>query len=204
MKHFQPTISTPKVKDGRVQRKNRRAHVPRYDPAPQGGPIIYRERPGEGCRHLLLKRDMERFLEILPDWDELSRGLHAIVLATHEPNTAGWHSPGIVAVCAWSRSLHVEMVTPFVEEHAAIFDWLGVEREPLSEEWEPGFLCKFTEASARAFQLLHILLHELGHHHDRMTTRSQRKASRGENFAERYAIHHAERIQERYLEVFGW
>src|SRR5262249_14326560 len=30
------------------------------------------------------------------------------------------------------------------------------------------FLAEFTEATAQAFLLVHVLVHELGHHHDRM------------------------------------
>lgn len=55
----------------------------------------------------------------------------------------------------------------------------------------------------RAYQLLHVALHELGHHHDRMTTKSKRRASRGEGFAERHALNYGDRIWERYLEAFG-
>jgi len=47
------------------------------------------------------------------------------------------------------------------------------------------------------------LLHELGHHHDRMTTKSKRTASRGEGYAERYALAYADRIWESYLNEFG-
>lgn len=44
------------------------------------------------------------------------------------------------------------------------------------------------------FQLLHVLPHELGHHRDRMTTRSRISAARGEPFAERYANEVFERL----------
>ena len=64
-------------------------------------------------------------------------------------------------------------------------------------------MCEFTESQARAYQLLHILLHELGHHHDRITTKSQVRASRGEPYAEAYALQHEALIWERYLDTFG-
>ncbi len=53
-----------------------------------------------------------------------------------------------------------------------------------------------------AVQNLHILLHELGHHHDRITTRSRRRASRGESYAEQYARTYEERIWADYLRRF--
>lgn len=58
-------------------------------------------------------------------------------------------------------------------------------------------------AFRRAYQLLHVLLHELGHHHDRMTTKRKQQASRGEAYAERYANHYASTTWERYWEEFG-
>ena len=67
---------------------------------------------------------------------------------------------------------------------------------------EPCFLCKFTEAQVRGFQLLDVLLHELGHHHDRMTTRSQRGAERGEAYAEAYAVQYESLIWDQYLRKF--
>lgn len=85
------------------------------------------------------------------------------------------------------------------EDHKAVLDRLGVRSHPI----ENGVMCEFTEAQARAYQLLHILLHELGHHHDRMTTKSKVRASRGEPYAEAYALRHEAMIWKRYQETFG-
>src|SRR4051794_35379689 len=93
--------STPKVRDGKVQRKNRATPTPSYWNTLPEMPIIDRQRPGEGGRHLLMKRDVERFIELLPDWRELSVGLRAILLAPSNGRSMGWHRPGVVAVCAW-------------------------------------------------------------------------------------------------------
>jgi hypothetical protein len=41
-----------------------------------------------------------------------------------------------------------------------------------------------------------------GHHHDCMTTRSQRQACRGEDYAERYAIRYSRLIWNRYVKEF--
>ena len=87
----------------------------------------------------------------------------------------------------------------FYLNHQAVFQRLGVD----TEKRKRGFLCRFTEAQVKAYQLLHILLHELGHHHDRMTTRSQREAARGEDFAEQYALRYEQTIWERYVELFS-
>ena len=65
------------------------------------------------------------------------------------------------------------------------------------------YICKFDEQTARAFQLLDVLLHEIGHHHDRMTTRSKVDAARGEDYAEEYARKYQSIIWDRYIETFG-
>jgi hypothetical protein len=60
---------------------------------------------------------------------------------------------------------------------------------------------RWTEAQARGFLLLDVLVHELGHHHDRMTTRGNR-ASRGEPYAMAYARRVRAEIWPQYTRVF--
>lgn len=191
--------SAPKVKRGRVQKKNKWTPTPTYYNAEQPLPVIDRRRPGEGYRHLLRRRDIEDFIALLPEWDELSKGLNAIVLAPGGDGM-GWHEPGVVHVCAWEEELWWEETVPkFVDDHRDLFELLGVAVEKRGDR----LVTKWTEGQARAFQLLHVLLHEFGHHHDRMTTRSQEKAARGEWFAEEYARRHETRIWDAYLRRFG-
>jgi hypothetical protein len=192
--------TTPKVVGGKPVRKNRWALTPSYRNTDQLVPAIDRQRPGWGYRHVLLKRDIERFIKILPDWSQLSAGLNAIVLASRIHDYEGWCSPGIVAVSSWNRDMWVERNAYYYDAHRQIFQQLGVPCEPTEEG---DYLCQFTESTVRAYQLLHILLHELGHHHDRMTTKSKRECSRGETYAECYAISYANRIWDRYLNEFG-
>ena len=78
----------------------------------------------------------------------------------------------------------------WLQEHARILDRLEVERDRLGERWQ----VRRTEEQARSFQLMHVLPHELGHHRDRMTTRSKARAARGELYAERYACEVFERL----------
>lgn len=40
--------------------------------------------------------DVERFIELLPDWEELSRGLDAVVLAPGSHYSYGYHRSGVV------------------------------------------------------------------------------------------------------------
>ncbi|MBI3467312.1 MAG: hypothetical protein HY000_30250 [Planctomycetes bacterium] len=94
-----------KVRNGRVQRKNRHAKTPHYFHAEMASLVIDRLRPGLGCRHVVRKEHVRRFLPLLPNWHELSRGLNAIVLAAGNSNCMGWHQPGVVAICAWDREI---------------------------------------------------------------------------------------------------
>src|SRR5262249_8233012 len=145
------------------------------------------------------RKDVFAFIELLPDWEELSLGLWLVLLAEGKENVGGWHFPGTVAICAWDRELWESVERGFYKDHAALYERLGVPCERPGERW----LVKFSESTAAAYQLVHILLHELGHHHDRMTTRSLSRSSRGERYAERYAYAYEERIWESYLRVFG-
>ena len=192
--------STPKVTDGKVQKKNNPEWTASYYDTPPPTLVIDRQRPGKGYRHVLMQRDIETFIGLLPEWAELSRGLNAIVLAPGERTTNGWHEPGVVHVCAWETDLWVDYAVSHYDDHKALFDRLGVPTHPI----ENGVMCEFSEAQARAFQLLHILLHELGHHHDRMTTKSKARASRGEPYAEAYALRHEAVIWGRYQEAFDF
>jgi hypothetical protein len=204
MRHYFQRKSAPKVQGGRVQHKNHWTRTPRYHRPEGSDVVIYRERPGEGYRHVLRQPDVEQFLALLPDWEALSEGLQAIVLAPGNPSCLGWHNPGIVAVCAWERELIQAWFPEFFADHRSILERLGVEWEPIQEDGETRFLCKFTEQSVRGFLLMHVLLHELGHHHDRMNTRSRKDCGRGEDYAEQYALQHADQLWERYFRVFGW
>ncbi|MCA8944343.1 MAG: hypothetical protein KDB80_17390 [Planctomycetes bacterium] len=196
-----PRKTNPGVRDGTVQKKHRTDDSPHYRNYFQATPVIDRLRPGAGFRHLLRKPEVVRFIGLLPDWAELSRGLDAVVLAPGHRDRMGYYDLGIVAICAWERSIAGRWSREFVDEHREILDRLGVPLEPsdrghVSVAW--------TERTAKAFQLLHIFLHELGHHHDRITTASERESSRGETYAEDYANRYASQIWDAYVAEFGW
>jgi hypothetical protein len=190
--------STPGVKAGRVQKKNNWTTTPDYYNAEQPLPVVDRLRPGRGYRHVLHQKDIHRFIGLLPDWSELSIGLNGIVLSAGEDGTDGYHVRGVVHICAWEKELWTVASRRYYDEHKDIFDRLEVPCEQEGDE----FLCKWTEPKVRAYQLLHILLHELGHHHDRITTRSKVDTGRGEPYAEAYARRYEELIWTRYLETF--
>jgi hypothetical protein len=196
-----PRKTTPKVKGGRVQKKNNWSET--TDAVLLAGTAVAfeRRRPGPGYRHLLRRHDLERFIALLPNWDELAVGLRLVVLDEGEYGADGWHTTGMVGLCAWDRDLWVDYHPSFVEDHKWLLDRLGVETV---RQDETCVIARWTEMTAKAFQLLHVFLHELGHHHDRMTTRSRDTAARGETYAEAYATRYAGIIWESYEAEFGW
>jgi hypothetical protein len=179
---------TPKVRGGRVQKKNNWARTPEPDEI-----VLERLDPGQGYRQLITIGQLREFIALLPAWDEVAVGLDAIVLDAGGENLMGWCEHGVVAVCAWEHDLWWGDGDP---------GWI-VEHRDLLDRLEVGPDLHWTEAQARAFQLLHILPHELGHHHDRMTTRTQRYAARGEPYAEAYALEVLEGVWPAYASRFG-
>jgi hypothetical protein len=209
--------TTPRVRDGRVQRKNHR-DVSR----PRGGaPLLRVEPPRPGYHHTISEPDLRRFVALLPDWEDLSVGLDEIVLTDHDEDVDGWYEQGSVYVCAWPDTPVVELVQVYYEEHREVLQQLGVrvgkpgwcyhgvfdsvDELELDETcdlvhtdegvhlYERVFPCRFTPRQARAFQLLHILLHELGHH----------RGGADEDYAEAYALRHGRTLLERYRSSFG-
>ena len=154
--------------------------------------------PERGYRHLLKRRDLARFVELIPDWETVSEDLRRIVLSADE-TCMGWYRHGVVAVCAWPANLWCEDMDPsWHEGHADILERLRVD----VVKHGPRRVARWTEAQARAFQLLHVFLHELGHHHDCITTASRRDAARGEPYAERFARERAELMWDAYVREF--
>src|SRR5579871_3317868 len=152
--------SAPQVKQGRVQKKNNWVLSADYYRAPQPRMVVVdRQRPGEGYRHVLNKSDIYRFLELLPDWDNLAVGLNAIVLAPGSCAMYGYHVPGVVHICAWDANLWQEIPESYYLEQQDIYARLGVVCEQMADG---DYLCKFDEPAVRGHQLLLTLLHELG------------------------------------------
>ncbi|MBE7463899.1 MAG: hypothetical protein HS116_10500 [Planctomycetes bacterium] len=189
--------STPKVKDGRVQRKNR------HRPTSWGGYDLDRESPEGGLRHCVTKRDVQTFVTLISDWPRLSERLRRIRLVGHY-NQDGMYEfyyreeTGVIQLNAWPKDLWIELRPAYFETHRMIFERLGVSFDRLEE----AVLCRFTEAQVRAYMLLHVFVHELGHHYDYMH-RKPRGKSRGEGFAEEFANRRFETLYPAYVRVFG-
>ena len=190
-----------RVRKGRERRKhNWRIDRGDYFVWPQEEIRLDRRDPGVGCRHVITIPQLRRFVRLLPDWDEVAVGLNAIVLGAGA-SPFGWYdeASSVVVLCAWPAhsGFWFESTHEWNAENERLLSLLGVQID--EREGRVGLL--WTEAQARAFMLLDVLPHELGHHHDRMTTRT-RRLGRGEPFAERYAREVLERLWPIYTRHF--
>jgi hypothetical protein len=195
--------SAMRVRDGRVRKKNNWNPDPGdYYARPQAEIRIERDPPGPGYRHVVTVRQLRDFLDLLPDWEELAIGLEAIALTSGRDDWLGLSNPGVVVITAWERDLWWDNAhRNWIEENSDVLDLLNVERlaHGQTQDW---FELRWTEPQARAFLLLDVLVHELGHHHDRMTTAGS-AAPRGEPFAHAYATRVRGEIWLEYVERFG-
>jgi hypothetical protein len=191
--------SAPKVRDGKVQRKNR--HIP----TTHQGYVLDRRPPGKGYTHVLSKKNLQDFIDLLPDWHVYSERLERIVLAPGDSTCDGYHQfhrregTGSISLCAWEKQLWTPVAKQYFADHKPHFQALGLsfDTTPLTH-----VLCRFTIAQARAFTLLHVFLHELGHHYDRLTRRNTH-SGRGEEFAESFANRRFDDLLPRYIARFG-
>ena len=63
--------------------------------------------------------------------------------------------------------------------------------------------CAVGKAQAKGFMLLHIFLHELGHHVDKLRSKKKNIIRGGEEFAENYANQTLTEIWPDYCAKFG-
>jgi hypothetical protein len=169
------------------------------------GYVLDRESPGRSFRHVITKREVQSFVEILPDWMELSHRLERIVLAAPDASFDGAYEfyhrekTGAIFLHAWPDDLWVELSMNYFDEHLEIFKRLEISHD----RGEKHVSVRFTEAQARAFMLLHVFLHELGHHHDRLLQKRKNDSGRGEEYAERFAMNRFNDMFPNYMQVFG-
>lgn len=195
-----PRKTAPKVRDGQVQKKNRwEKSVDADDTLLTELGISFDTRaPGPGQKHVVTELDVRRFIRCIPDWNTHAEGLRAIVLAPLDDAMGCYDHRGIIYLSTWDQDLFWSCDAEFFEEHRTTLLRLGVPHDQVVDDAIPLY---FDERSARAFQLVHIFLHELGHHRDRMT--QQGRSGRGEEFAETWAVRMEEQVWPRYKEFFG-
>jgi len=197
MHSHSPRRTALKVKDGRVQRKNRSTL------STHQRIVIMRRSPGRGFRHVVTKEDLQAFLDIIPGWEKYSAGLERIVLVCGDGDEDGyyhfWHreETGGIYLCAWPENLWVTWERAHFEYHPQLAV-LGVAVESKGDTVE----CHFSEAQARAFLLLHVFMHELGHHWHAVKRRHH-STKLDEHYAETFANTRWPELHAAYVRVFG-
>ena len=199
MKYENRRKTAPKVKGGTVQKKNNHAITAREKY------FVDRKRPDNGYKHVISKRDIHDFVEMIPNWNEVSRGIESIILDSGNDSFDGmyqhynYENTGVIWLSAWPEGLWVDFDKDYFEEHRWHLDMLGVECEEREQDW----YCHFSSTQAKAFMLMHIFLHELGHHVDKLRSRNQQVMKGGAEFAEKYANDLFKEIWASYVNHFG-
>jgi hypothetical protein len=169
------------------------------------GYVVDRKRAGKGYRHVLKKKDIYDFTDIIPNWEVVCEGIESIILDAGDEFVDGlyrhfWYEDtGIIWLSAWNESLWVDFNDEYFKDHQWHFDTIGVIYEQKGLDWS----CHFTESQAKAFMLLHIFLHELGHHVDKLRSKKQNIMKGGEEYAEKYANDLFIEIWPAYIAKFG-
>ena len=146
---WRPGRQTPRVKNGRVQKKHRWDYYARTYAVREGdGPLpIVREPAARGCRHVVSEDDLRRFLALIPDWDRYAIGLRGLVLGDGDDDCMGWHEVGVVCLHAWSSEIEETWFRDFFDEHRSVLDRLMVPYEIDDDEVD----CAFTRKTAAGF-----------------------------------------------------
>lgn len=186
--------SAPKVRGGKVQKKNRTALSPDIYVHEPEILVVHRTRPSKGFYHVVSPSDVRRFVGIIPDWDASGQGIRAVVLTPGGDDCYGrYNSVGIVKLDAWPKVDRQYVPT----RKAWLMSRLGFEPDAEGDEY------LFSREQARCFLLLGTFLHELGHHVDRMNTRSKADSANGEPFAIAYELRRQQELWDAYVREFG-
>ena len=192
--------SALKIIGGVVLRKNNYKKTPNHWNTTQKNVVVDVEKPGKGFKHFLKKKDVIKFLEIIPNWTTLSKGLDAIVLTAGGYDYDGYYNnDGVICIAAWPKEQDLFLYNHYYKAHQKLFNRLRV---PAVVK-RGGFFCEFSVEQIKAFQLLHVLLHELGHHYDRIKTKSKHRSSRGEAYAEQFAFKNEKQMWIDYQDAFN-
>ena len=88
--------------------------------------VFDKKRSGYGYKHFLRRVDILNFISLLPDWDELSKGLRAVILdhGNDEYDGSYYYSAGVVSICAWPRKQWIETDKEWYSRHQELLQRL--------------------------------------------------------------------------------
>ncbi|RYG23660.1 hypothetical protein EON82_13340 [bacterium] len=188
--------SAPGVRGGKTRKKNRTALSPDIYEHEFDRLVVQRIRPAKGHYHAVSPTDVRRFAALIPDWETVSEGIRAVVLTPGGDDCFGrYHNAGVIKLDAWPK-VETAYVPPRKEW---LMRQLGIE-EPHDDI---GWFLHLSREQVRCFLLMGTFLHDLGHHIDRMTTRSKADASNGEPFAIAYEHRRQRELWEAFCREFG-
>lgn len=117
---------TPKVKHGKVQRKNFRDMLI----SPSQAFFVHVECPRLGYEHFLSENDILQFIDILPQKEMITYGLDGIYLVDHS-NCDAWYDARKIYICAWEQEMHRVYDALHYIEHKELFDLLSIPCEKI-------------------------------------------------------------------------
>ncbi len=109
--------TTPKVKNGIVQKKNNHAITAREKY------VVDRVSPYRGFKHVISKKDIHDFVELIPDWEEIGQGIESIILDEGGDDFDGLYrhfhheNTGVIWLSAWPQELWVDFDEEYFNEH---------------------------------------------------------------------------------------
>ena len=196
--------TTPKVKDGRVQKKNRTDESEYLALVDGRSFTVIKHRAKPGYRHVLQLPEVYRFVELIPNWTAVSKGLSALALDAYgsDEQTETHYESGYRAI--WMRPFPESMQTSwsrsFYERHEEFASRLGA--EALADDGAAVTL-SWTVAQAKAWQLLHLFLYDLSVHDQFMRSGHKPRTEHRNATAEEYALETASRILPTYEKALG-
>ncbi|PCJ18415.1 MAG: hypothetical protein COB02_10995 [Candidatus Cloacimonadota bacterium] len=189
---------TPKVKNGLVQKKNNHSKTKGAYNHDGSELLIFKYKALKNYSHVVSVSDLHKFISIFPDFKKYSEGLHSIILDGSFHSPMGLCEIGVISLMAWEKDSFddPDSCPDWLEEHKDVLTTLGVE---FSIENKYSY---FTKKTARDFMLIHVFVHEIGHHYDRWCTYSKNSFPGGEPFAENFANNLFDEIWPKYQDIF--
>lgn len=159
--------------------------------------LIKRTRPIAGHFHAVSATDVRRFVRLIDDWEEVASAVRAVILTPGGDYCYGrYNNAGIIKLDAWPKC-----GPHYVPSRKKwLIEQIGLGPMP---EGQTYMISDITKEQVRCYLLLGTFLHELGHHIDRMSTRSKLDAANGEPAAIRYEQMRQRELWKPYCGEFG-
>ena len=114
--------TTPKVAGGKPLKKNNHKLTPNYWNTIQDEVQIDERKSGKGYKHFLKKRDILRFIKLIPNRNRVSEDLDAIVLDKGGYGYDGiYNNNGVICISAWEKEQGILINEGYFEEHEELF-----------------------------------------------------------------------------------